>query len=91
MLSQQLEVLREAIAVLERGAPLRPDAAARLAMYKKNEERLSGEVRMLDHALVRGEWLRTSNGENGENGESDLASDLLDRLATADVPREAKS
>jgi hypothetical protein len=88
LLAQRMEVLREAMAVLQRGEPLRPDAAARLAMYRKNEARLAEEMRQLDHALVRGEWLRTSNGDNGQ---SDLAADLLDRLATADEAREAKS
>jgi hypothetical protein len=68
--------------MLEQGEPLRPDAAARLAMYRKNEERLAEEVRRLEHALVRREWLHP---EDGTDGRSDLAADLLERLATADV------
>jgi hypothetical protein len=55
-------------------------------MYRKNEQRLGEEMRKLDHALVRGEWLRPSDGENGR---SDLAADLLERLAAADAAREA--
>ena len=74
--------LREAIAMLEQGEPLKTDAAARLAMYRKNEARLAEEVRRLEHALVRGEWLRP---EGGADGRSDLAADLLERLATADT------
>ena len=82
MLSRRLTSLREAIAMLEQGEPLKSDAAARLAMYRKNEERLAAEIRNLEHALVRREWLRP---EGGAEGRSDLAADLLARLATADT------
>ena len=74
--------------MLEQSGPLRADAEARLAMYRRNEQRIAGEIRKLEHALVRDEWLR--NGD-GPNGRSDLASDLIARLAADDAVREAGS
>ena len=43
LLAQRLAVLRDVIETLQRARPLRPDAAARLAMYEQNERRLSWE------------------------------------------------
>ena len=86
LLAHRIEVLREAIAVLEHGEPLRADAAARLAMYRKNEARLGEEMRKVEHDLVKREWLR--NGEDDPDARSDIAADLLERL-TADKAREA--
>jgi hypothetical protein len=86
LLAHRIAVLREAIAVLERGEPLRADAAARLAMYRKNEARLGEEMRKVEHDLVRREWLR--DGDDDSDARSDIAADLLERLS-ADTAREA--
>lgn len=85
LVARRIAGLRDAIAMLERAEPLKPDAAARLDMYRRNEERLVEEMRKLEHALVRREWLRAADGSDGR---SDLAADLLERLATADAARE---
>jgi len=82
VLAHRIAVLREAIAVLERSEPLRADAAARLAMYRKNEARLGEEMRRVEHDL----WLR--NGEDAPDAGSDIAADLLERL-TGDTARDA--
>ena len=55
-------------------------------MYRQNEERLVREIEMLEHALVRQEWLRA--GERGD-GTSDLAGDLLEQLAADRAARDA--
>jgi hypothetical protein len=88
VLADRLSVLREAIAMLEQADTLRSDAAARLAAYRKNEEHLSEEMRKLERALVGNAWLRAGNGNDQR---SDLANDLLDRLAVTDKAREASS
>ena len=86
LLADRLAALSDAIAMLEESGPLKSDAAARLAMYRRNEQRIAQEIRVLEHALVRDEWLRTAEGGNGR---SDLAADLLAQLGAEDAVREA--
>jgi len=86
VLADRLAALRDAIAMLERSGPLKADAEARLAMYRKNEQRLGAEIRELEHELVSGEWLRG----NGSDARADLPSDLMTRLADTDARREAE-
>jgi hypothetical protein len=70
--------------MLEHADMLRSDAAARLAMYRQNEERLAREIQMLERALVRGEWLRKDGHDT-----SDLVGDLLEQLAADRAARDA--
>ena len=53
MLSESLANVREAIGLLERPGALRPDAEGRLAMYRRNEQRLAGELQALEWELAR--------------------------------------
>jgi hypothetical protein len=48
LIAQRLAELHEVIETLQRAKPLRPDAAAKLAMYEQNERRLSGERERLE-------------------------------------------
>lgn len=86
MLSERLAALREAIALLEQAEVLRPDAAARLAMYRQNEERLAREIQALEHALAGRERLPAGDATEGT---PDLAGDLLQQLAADRAARDA--
>jgi hypothetical protein len=72
-LSLRLAGLRDAIGLLERPGALRPDAAARLAMYRRNEQKLTAEMQAL-------EWELAHVGPVTANGTSDLSADLLRQL-----------
>jgi hypothetical protein len=71
-LSLRLAGLRDAIGLLERPGALRPDAAARLAMYRRNEQKLTAEMQALEWELAHGGFTA--------NGTSDLSADLLRQL-----------
>ena len=72
-LTLRLAGLREAIRLLERPGELRPDAAARLEMYRRNEQKLTSDLQGL-------EWERAHAGPVTANGTSDLSEDLLRQL-----------
>ena len=86
LLSHRLGALRDAISLLEQAEPLRSDAAARLSMYRQNENRLAREIEVLERALVRREWLR---GGEGGNGSSEIVDDLLEQLAADRIAHDA--
>lgn len=86
LLSDRLAALRDAIALLERAEVLRSDAAARLAMYRQNEERLVREIQALEYAIGSRE---KSGAGDAADGPPDLAGDLLQQLAADRAARDA--
>jgi len=86
LLTHRLGALRDAILLLEQADILRSDAAARLAMYRQNENRLAREIEALERALVRREWLRS---DEAGNGSSRIVDDLLEQIAADRLAHDA--